>query len=167
LRGRLRRRFIIEPGDLERRFAEVDNRPDPDGRYRVNELFCGNDGWRLAVTRLMAESDLVTMDLRGFSADNQGCLFELQSLIDIVPVARVVLLTDGSTDTRFLRQTLAECWQGMDAASPNRFATGTLTLLETGGRDVAAVKTLLAIADSVLAPAETPLLPAPASAAAQ
>ena len=72
-------------------------RRDPDGRYRVNELFCGNDGWRPAVTRLMAESDLVAMDLRGFSAGNQGCLFELQSLIDIVPVARVVLLTDGST----------------------------------------------------------------------
>jgi hypothetical protein len=28
LSGRLRHRFIIEPGDLERRFAEVDNRPD-------------------------------------------------------------------------------------------------------------------------------------------
>jgi tetratricopeptide (TPR) repeat protein len=158
LSSRLRHRFIIEPGDLERRFAEVDNRPDPDGRYRVNEFFCGNDGWRSAVTRLMAESDLVAMDLRGFSAGNQGCLFELQSLIDIVPVARVVLLTD--TDTWFLRQTLAECWQRMDGASPNRQATGALTLLQTAGRDVAAVTTLLTIADSVLAPTETPLISA-------
>lgn len=89
--------------------------------------------------------------------------------IDIVPVARVVLLTDGSTDTRFLRQTLAECWQGMDAASPNRFATGALTLLDTGHRDVAAVAALLAIADGILAPTETPLISAAAapSAAAQ
>jgi hypothetical protein len=107
LSGRLRHRFIIEPGDLERRFAEVDNRPDPDGRYRVNEFFCGNDAWRPAVTRLMAESDLVAMDLRGFSAANQGCLFELQSLIDTVPVARVVLLTDKSTDAPFPRRVLA------------------------------------------------------------
>jgi hypothetical protein len=83
------------------------------------------------------------MDLRGFSAADQGCLFELQSLIDTVPVARVILLTDKSTDASFLRRTLAECWQGMDAASPNRQATGALTLLETGGRDVAAVTTLL------------------------
>ena len=169
LSGRLRHRFIIEPGDLERRFAEVDNRPDPDGRYRVNEFFCGNDAWRPAVTRLMAESDLVAMDLRGFSAGNQGCLFELQSLIDTVPVARVVLLTDKSTDAPFLRQTLAECWQRMDAASPNRQATGALTLLETGGRDVAAVTTLLPIADGVLAPQAAALVPAAAapSAAAQ
>ena len=76
--------------------------PHPDGRYRVNELFCGNDGWRPAVTRLMAESDLVAMDLRGFSVGNQGCLFELQSLLDIVPVARIVLLTDGVLDSPFL-----------------------------------------------------------------
>jgi hypothetical protein len=129
----------------------------------VNEFFCGNDAWRPAVKRLMAESDLVAMDLRGFSAANQGCLFELQSLIDTVPVARVILLTDKSTDASFLRRILTECWQGMDAASPNRFATGALTLLETGGRDVAAVKTLLAIADSVLAPTETPLVPAVAT----
>ncbi len=164
LSGRLRHRFIIEPGDLERRFAEVDNRPDPDGRYRVNEFFCGNDAWRPAVTRLMAESDLVAMDLRGFSAGNQGCLFELQSLIDTVPVARVVLLTDKSTDTPFLRQTLAECWQRMDAASPNRQAIGALTLLKTGGRDVAAVATLMRIADGVLAPTAAALVPTPTAA---
>jgi hypothetical protein len=151
LSGRLRHRFIIEPGDLERRFAELDNHPDPDGRYRVNEFFCGNDAWQPAVTRLMANSDLVAMDLRGFSPANQGCLFELQSLIDTVPVARVVLLADASTDAPFLRQTLSECWQRMDAASPNRRATDPLTLLETGGRDVAAVAALLAIADQVVA----------------
>jgi tetratricopeptide (TPR) repeat protein len=169
LSGRLRHRFISEPGDLERRFAEVDNRPDPDGRYRVNQFFCGNDGWRAAVTRLMAESDLVAMDLRGFSAGNQGCLFELQSLIDTVPVACIVLLTDKSTDAPFLRRTLAECWQGMDATSPNRQAIGALTLLETSRRDSAAVAALMAIADSVLVPAQTPLVPAVAvtSAAAQ
>jgi hypothetical protein len=160
LSGRLRHRFIIEPGDLERRFIEVDNHPDPDGRYRVNEFFCRNDTWRPAVTRLMAESDLVAMDLRGFSAGNQGCLFELQALIDAVPVARVVLLTDKSTDTPFLRRTLAECWQRMDAASPNRQPIGALTLLETGGRDVAAVAMLMRIADHVLAPSETALVPA-------
>jgi hypothetical protein len=155
LSGRLRHRFIIEPTDLERRFAEIDNRPDPDGRFRVNEFFCGNDTWRPAVRRLMAESDMVVMDLRGFSTGNQGCLFELQSLIDTVPVARVVLLTDRSTDAPFLQQTLARCWQTMAPASPNREATGAVTLLETGGRDVAAVEMLFRIADGILASTPT------------
>lgn len=162
LSGRLRHRFIIEQDDLDRRFAELDNRPDPDGRFRVNEIFCGNDTWRPVVKRLMAESDLVAMDLRGFSPANQGCLFELQSLIDIVPAARVVLLTDKSTDGAFLRDTLAACWGSMDDRSPNRTAGGAMTLLATGGRDVAAVSALLAIADDVLVTGEA--APAPPAA---
>lgn len=151
LSGRLRHRFIIESADLDRRLAEVDQGPDPDGRFRVNEIFCGNDAWRPAVRRLMADSDIIVMDLRGFSTGNQGCLFELQSLIDIVPVAHVVLLTDTSTDAAFLQQTLIQCWQAMAPSSPNREAAGTLTHLETAGRDVAAVDMLLRIADRVLA----------------
>jgi hypothetical protein len=153
----------VSEGDTH--FAEIDNDPDPDGRYRVNEFFCGNDAWRPAVTRLMAESDLVAMDLRGFSDANQGCLFELQSLIDTVPVARVVLLTDKSTDTTFLHETLAACWERMDAASPNRRPSGALTLLATGRRDVTAVSALLAIADDVLVAGEA--APEPAAAAPQ
>lgn len=150
LSGRLRHRFIVEPKDIPRRFAELDNRPDPDGRYRVNEFFCGNDAWQPVVTRLMADSDLVAMDLRGFSRANQGCLFEMQSLIDTVPVARVVLLTDDSTDNAFLRETLAACWRRMEARSPNRTRNGALTLLSTKSGDVAAVSALLAMADDVL-----------------
>jgi tetratricopeptide (TPR) repeat protein len=164
LSGRLRHRFIIDPGDLECRITGIDNRPDPDGRYRVNEFFCGNHAWRPAVRRLMAESDLVAMDLRGFSATKQGCLFELQSLIDLVPVARVVLLTDRTTDAPFLHRTLAECWRRMDAASPNREARGALSLLETGGRDAAAVEALLSIADGVLVHAKGPSISLKASA---
>ena len=101
---RLHQRFIIEPADLLRRFGELDMRPDADGRFRVNEFFCGNDSWQPAVQRLMVDSELVVMDLRAFSPRNQGCLFELQSLLDIVPVARIVLLVDASTDVPFLRQ---------------------------------------------------------------
>jgi hypothetical protein len=67
LSRRLRQRFIIEPADLWRRFGELDMRPDADGRFRVNEFFCGNDSWKTAVQKLMDDSELVVMDLRGFS----------------------------------------------------------------------------------------------------
>jgi hypothetical protein len=169
LSGRLRHRFIIEPRDLDRRLAEVDNRPGPDGRYRVNELFCGDDAWQPAVNHLMADSDLVAMDLRGFSPANQGCLFELQSLINHIAVARVVLLTDKSTDTPFLRQTITACWHRMDSLSPNQQTGGALTFLATGRSEVAAVSALLAIADDVLVAGEAAreppaVAPQPASA---
>jgi hypothetical protein len=153
LGGRLRHRFIIEPGDLDRRFAELDDRPDPDGRYRVNEFFCGNDAWQPAVKRLMSDSDVVAMDLRGFSPGNQGCLYELQSLIDTVPVGRVVLLADRTTDIPFLRRALDDCRAKMAPNSPNRHRPGSLTLLETGTSHVAAVEALMRIADGALAAA--------------
>ena len=78
------RRFILEPADLPARVAALDER-DFDARWRVGELYCGNDTWRDAVRALMARSDVATMDLRGFGPENQGCVFELHSLLDLVP----------------------------------------------------------------------------------
>jgi hypothetical protein len=54
LSGRLARNFIHGPDDLERRVAALDLQPDPDGRFRVNELFCDAGAWQIAVGRLMA-----------------------------------------------------------------------------------------------------------------
>ncbi len=72
LSGRLARNFIRGRADLERRVADLDLRPDPDGRFRVNDLFCDGGAWQMAVARLMAQSDVVLMDLRGFSAAQSG-----------------------------------------------------------------------------------------------
>lgn len=149
--GGLRRRFIIEPADLDRRLAALDDRPDPDGRFRINELFCGNDAWQDAVRGLMAKCDLVAMDLRGFSPNSRGCTTELQLLIDLVSLGRTVLLIDASTDVPFLRRTLSQCWNAMADASPNRSVSGGLTLLNVGNRDAQAVQTLLTLADRTLA----------------
>lgn len=44
----------------------------------------GRDAWKHTVRRLMEASDAVAMDVRTFSARNQGCLFELQSLLELV-----------------------------------------------------------------------------------
>jgi hypothetical protein len=156
LSGRLRRQFVIEPGDLQRRLAEIDLRPDADGRFRVNDIFCGNDTWQAAVERLMAQSDLVAMDLRGFSPQNRGCTFELQALLDTVPITRFVLLVDNSTDRPLLRRTLTESAGRMAPASPNSGSIDPLTLLEVGRDDRRAVDVLLAVGDAVLAGAPGP-----------
>ncbi len=115
----LRRRFIRDEADLDRRMGEVDFRPDPDGRFRVNEFFCAGEVWRHAVQRLMREADLVVMDLRSFSERSRGCIFELQILLDRVPMARLVLLVDGTTDRALLDQVLLEHWASLAAGSPN------------------------------------------------
>jgi hypothetical protein len=46
----------------------------------------------------------VVMDLRGFSAENLGCIFEIHELVTRIDLARVVFVVDARTDERLLLQ---------------------------------------------------------------
>jgi hypothetical protein len=70
--------------------------------------------------RLAQKSDAVLMDLRSFTEINQGCLYELEQLLNIVDLRHVVFLVDETTDTAFLEKTLQRLWQRVDHGSPNR-----------------------------------------------
>jgi hypothetical protein len=148
LAGRLRERFIVDPAEVPERLAAVDDRCDLDARWRVTELFCGNDAWRAAVRALIARSDLVAMDLRDFGPDNQGCIFELQSLLDLVPAARVAVLVDGSTRREFLQATIAACLTRVPVTSPNAQAGVQPALVDVARGEQAAVDQLLRMAAS-------------------
>jgi hypothetical protein len=123
LSGKLARTFVRDDADLNRRVAAIDSRPDPDGRYRVAEFFCRADTWQPTMRRLVADSDAVLMDLRTFSALNQGCVYELGRLLDAIELNRVVFVTDKSTDRSFLEATLQQQWSSLAAESPNRFVS--------------------------------------------
>lgn len=124
--GKLSRQFVQGKSDLERRFADLDKQADPDGRYRVNEFFCHADTWQMTMRQLAKESNGVLMDLRSFSPTNHGCIYELEQLLDIVDLERVVFLVDETTDRQFLEETLQHLWQGVDSRSPN-YKTGSPT----------------------------------------
>ena len=108
--GKLGRRFISGPDTLARRLSETEQRRDFDGRYRVDDFFCHDDSWQMVLKRLARDSDAVLMDLRGFLPDNQGCVFEINELLNVVPLGRVVFVVDATTDLVFLRETFARGW---------------------------------------------------------
>jgi len=118
--GKLSRRFIDSEETLELRLSETDNIADADGRFRVNDFFCYEDTWKFVLDRLVQDSDAVLMDLRGFSALNAGCVFEIEELVNLVPLGRVVFVIDGTTDEEFLRTTMKQAWRRMCSTSPNR-----------------------------------------------
>jgi hypothetical protein len=154
MRGRLGDLFIRTPKQLEERLAALDDRPDPDARFRINQLYCSDDMWREGVTRLMAEASLVAMDLRGFGAHRRGCVYEVQTLLDTVPLPRLVFLFDKTTHVRALEMLLTEHWQRLDAASPNHaLRNPTLRLIDASGGETQAVQRLLAIAEAPGRPA--------------
>ncbi|MBX3604755.1 MAG: hypothetical protein KF788_05775 [Piscinibacter sp.] len=78
--GRLQRRFVADAAALQRRLAVDAARPDPDGRFAVDHYWCHADTWRPVMRALVARSDVVLMDLRGFDTDRAGCAYELGHL---------------------------------------------------------------------------------------
>jgi hypothetical protein len=118
--GRVSRRFVQGKDDLEQRLAQLDTRPDPDGRHRVNEFFCRADTWQMTMQQLAARSDAVLMDLRSFSPSNRGCLYELEQLLNGVYLPQVLLIVDATTDLGFLEESLQELWRNVPFDSPNR-----------------------------------------------
>ena len=107
LNGRLAERFVANEAQVAERLRDFDLAPDPDGRYRVNECYCFDSTWQQALAALVAQADVVLMDLRGFQARNQGCRHELGVLATAPHLQRVVLLFDGSTDRQTAQADLA------------------------------------------------------------
>src|SRR5215216_2154617 len=77
----------------------------------------------MTLSRLVADSDAVLMDLRGFSSQNAGVIYEITELINVVPLERALFIIDETTDEQFLRQTIRGAWDTMSPTSPNRSST--------------------------------------------
>ncbi len=106
LRGRSGREFVHYPVDVDARLASFDHTRDPDGRFRVNVIFCRGDAiWKYAVDRMLIDSDCVLMDLRGFSRHRAGCVFEIRCLAESDLPFRTAFLVDETTDRGFVRET--------------------------------------------------------------
>jgi hypothetical protein len=129
VRGRLSRRFVGDGADLAVRVRELDPTPDPDGRYRVHELFCHADTWRAALVELVHRSDVVLVDLREFDGNRAGVDHEIRQLLRLVPLDRVAALVDPTTDETLLRSVLDDAWRGLSAGSPNAVLPSPWTML--------------------------------------
>jgi hypothetical protein len=108
--GRLDGLYVASIERVAERVDQIDTARDPDGRFRVNEVYCRDDTWRATLEALLDRSDTVLMDLRSFSNRNAGCIFELEQLMRRVPTDAIVLVCDSGTDLRLLGEVLSEAW---------------------------------------------------------
>jgi hypothetical protein len=99
LRRRMEDIFVPSVHVLHKRVAAMDETPDPDGRYRVNEFFCFDNTWREAVRLLLDSSDAIVLDLSEFTADRQGTTWELGQLRERGALPRTVFLVSEQTDS--------------------------------------------------------------------
>lgn len=110
--GHLADRFVADSAHLARHLAELDLKPDPDGRYRVNEMYCFDSTWQAALAALVHRSNVVLMDLRGFQVKNLGCRHELGVLAHEANVKRVVVLHDAATAREVAEADIAQAPAG-------------------------------------------------------
>jgi hypothetical protein len=74
------------------------------------------------------------MDLRGLSASNTGALQELSIVIPCVPLSRIIIVSDRSTDERLLTEGIRDAWSRVRPGALNfRSAEGTIRLLRCSG----------------------------------
>jgi len=109
-RGALADRHIDGPRALRRELKLLDLRPDPDGRYRVNEFLCHDHAWRDAVWELARRSDAVLFDLRAFTREHAGAADELGILFGLLPVGKLVFVADATTDFAEFFAAVEEKW---------------------------------------------------------
>jgi hypothetical protein len=128
LNGRLAEKYVAHVDDVPGHLQHLDDAPDPDGRHRINELYCHDDTWRTALQSLLDVSDTVLMDLRSFTARNAGCVFELQQLVRRVPSERIVLVCDATTDLALLGGILNQAWNAA-ALERERQGTGEIAIV--------------------------------------
>jgi len=97
-RGDIDSSYVGDGRKLAERLDELEDAPDPDGRFRIAEFFCYENTWRATLQSLAARSSVVLMDLRGFTQANAGCVFELQQLAAAGRLANCVFVTDDTSD---------------------------------------------------------------------
>jgi hypothetical protein len=113
------RSFIGSAADLASRLQRLEASPRTwDLSFKSMPLMCFNDTWQMVVSTCVQESDAVLMDLRGFSETNKGCEKEVDYLLDVKPVERIVFLADseGCDETGKM---ILERWDRLHKASPN------------------------------------------------
>lgn len=132
--------LVHSPEDLARRVAALPDRPDDNGRYRRQAFQCTDAIWRDAVRALLDRGDAVLMDLSSLGSSDLGCAYELGLLLDRVPLSRVLLLVDESTDMTCLQQVLDAAELRIAPDSPNKATAlapaAVWRLLHTGGTAV-------------------------------
>ena len=145
----VRRRFIRNLPALERRVSAARKQTGGwRGIFKGFPMYCYDNVWKRAVNALLGTSDVVLMDLRGFSPARAGCEYEIGLLIDQYPIRKTIFLVDQAETRKDVHELIRRRWSAMSGTSPNRDLTEPIVKTYAPGdaekRDIARILALLA-----------------------
>jgi hypothetical protein len=117
--GQVDRILAKDLAEVQEQLAGASIEPDRALRFRRHAFQCTNATWRQAILAMLDRADAVLMDLSSLSVERQGCAWELGQLLNRVPLAKVSLLVNDSTDLECLRSILNDAAEHMPSDSPN------------------------------------------------
>ncbi|SDR91279.1 hypothetical protein SAMN04515667_0975 [Formosa sp. Hel1_31_208] len=112
-------KFMHTEDQLKARLADLDQWPTKyDNTFKEFPVMCYDNTWKVGVNTLVHEASVIMMDLRGFSEKNKGCEFEIDFILDHVPVHRIVFVCSTEA-VDLVRKTITERWASLAGDSPN------------------------------------------------
>lgn len=140
--GNVRHQFIAHSTDVWLETLAAMSQRTLD--YGITELHCFANTWKNVVISMLKQGTVVLMDLRGLSAKNIGCSYEIGVLHDYVPLCTVVFLVDNTTDTRVLSDNFEQAWNERSQHSPNNGGIGGMaTLINVERQDRTAARRIV------------------------
>ena len=90
---------------------------------------------------MVGRSGAVLMDLRSFSSEQKGCIYEIRQLFECIPLTRIVMVVDDTTNMRFFEDTLSEVWNQTPVHAPNRASRDRSSASSRAGRKAGGIST--------------------------
>lgn len=118
---RIQRGFIKSREQFQERLSRLDLRPRglTDYTFRGVPTMCHANTWKSTVAEMVRTTDIVLMDLRGFSEKKNGCKDEINFLLDHIAIDRLLILIGAKDDEDFIQRSLLEQWRELKKDSPN------------------------------------------------
>lgn len=134
IRGRVKDSIIENDEELKTGLKRFSSSPDKQLAFPANSMQCTNATWKTAIQHLIENADVIVLDLSNLSEKNQGVAYELGKLFNEVPLRKILLLIDYSTDRKVLQKILDQSWGAMSVSSPNHSdENAEIKLFDSGG----------------------------------
>jgi hypothetical protein len=113
------RAIAMDMEQVRAQMAMATSETDQDLLFRRHSFQCSMNTWEEGIQAMMDRADVIVMDLSSFSEKNQGSAWELGQLLNRVPLNRVTVLINQSTEIDGVRRILDAKAMEMSANSPN------------------------------------------------
>jgi len=116
---RIDQHFVKSRSDLQEQLQRLEARPRRfDLAFKELSTLCYANTWKMAVSEFVNISDVILMDLRGYSEARKGIEYEVDYILDTVPLDRIAFLVE-SPGLPLVRKLILSRWEYLRTTSPN------------------------------------------------